>query len=401
MYFILSACKVEGIFYLEQQVVNKEGSVPCFESVEDCQKSLQARHTFEPVDLYHRDSSSELYELEDRIARFTRSNAAETVVYASGMTAVTSAITTGLAHAEQEERPTIACAQQTYGQTKRYVNCHLAQDQGARVVWFDSGNAEDTQRVIETHQPNIIISETIGNGPEMPILDIPNLLRNIRALKNRPVTILDNTLPLSTELPVHEYVSEEDNVIVAESGTKSYAFNREMLGIAYSKNLELITHMRQQRRALGTAPGIYSQAAISTFLPENIEAFDARNQKIYENNATLAEILHAVPDETGFSVSHPSLPTHDNYKLAAERGLAVASPMLFLICTADGIDQFQLSRKLYASEAVREQVDISQSFSFDRTKLLPDEHNPSIRISCGYETDVQRLGKALIEASAY
>lgn len=383
---------------MEQTATNKEGSVPCFESVEDCQQSLQARHTFEPVDLYHRDSSLESFDLERRISKLTRSGASETVIFASGMTAVTSAIAAGVAQAKTEN-PVIACAQQTYGQTRRYVEQHLEQDRGARIFWFDSGNAASVERVLETRQPDVVVSETIGNGPDIPALDISNLLKHIRAQKNRPVTILDNTLPLSTRLPLHEYVDEDDMVVIAESGTKSYTFNEELLGIAYSKNPKLVTRMRQYRRTLGTAPGVYSQHAINRLLPDSPEVFDARNQKIYENNAALAEILHEASSEAGFYVSHPSLPTHDNHSLATRQGLTVASPMLFITSTS-GLNQFQLSKRLYTSEAVREQADISQSFGFDRTKIFPDEHKPSVRISCGYDTDVQRLGKALIEASA-
>lgn len=382
---------------MEQIAANKEGSVPCFESVEDCQQNLHARHTFEPVDLYHRDSSLESFDLERQISKLTRSEPPETVIFTSGMTAVTSAIAAGVAQAK-EKSPVVACAQQTYGQTRRYVEQHLEQDRGARVFWFNSGSAASVQHVLETRQPDVIVSETIGNGPDMPVLDISNLLQYVRAQKNRPVTILDNTLPLSTRLPLHEYVDEDDSVIVAESGTKSYTFNEELLGIAYSKNPELVTRMRQYRRTLGTAPGVYGQHAINKLLPDSPEAFDARNQKIYENNAALAEILHEASSKAGFYVSHLNLPTHNNHTLAIEQGLAIASPMLFITSTSE-LDQFQVSKKLYTSEAVREQVDISQSFGFDRTKIFPDEHNPSVRISCGYDTDVQRLGRALLEAS--
>lgn len=381
---------------MEQTATNKEGSVPCFESVEDCQQSLQARHTFEPVDLYHRDSSLESFDLERRISKLTRSGASETVIFASGMTAVTSAIAAGVAQAKAEN-PVIACAQQTYGQTRRYVEEHIGQDRGARVFWFDSGDIATVQRVLETRQPDVIVSETIGNGPDMPVLDISNLFKHIRAQKKRPITILDNTLPLSTRLPLHEYVSEDDAVIVAESGTKSYTFNEELLGIAYSKNPELIMRMRQHRRTLGAAPGVYSQHAINKLLPDSPSVFDTRNQRIFENNTVLAEILHEASSEAGFYVSHPSLPTHDNHSLAIEQELTDASPILFITSTS-GLNQFQLSKKLYSSEVVREQADISQSFGFDRTKIFPDEYSPSVRISCGYDTDVQRLGKALIEA---
>ena len=124
------------------------------------------------------------------------------------MAAVTGAVDTALHHANPSKGlPVLACSLETYSQTRRYF-AHFLADKRARIVYFDSSDTHDVERVIEDRQPDVIVSETIGNYLNVPVLNTSHLLENVRRAAKRPVVVLDNTLPLSTALPLGERLAQ-------------------------------------------------------------------------------------------------------------------------------------------------------------------------------------------------
>lgn len=369
--------------------------VPCFESIEALQEGLAAKRAFEAIDLYPRDGSLLLCETEARVAELARVDAHEAIIFNSGMAAVSDAIQVGL-DLSRKPAPTLAISQQLYSQSLNLGQ--IIQRRGVKTIFFDSGSPDAVAGVIDARQPDVIFSETVANGPDMPILDVGSLLRKTRELDSSPVVILDNTLPLSTGLPLGEELKSEDNVIVVESGTKSYTFNQELLGITYSKTPVLLDGLKQHRRTVGSMPGLGSVERIRALLPETRESFDERNLSLFKNSGKLAlKLYEAQSKGADFIVSHPLLPTHDNHDLA----LALpdgGSPVLFLQCTSCA-DQFDLAKRLGEDLEVKEQARLGQSFGFDTARILPDERAKVVRISAGARTDADALGTALAKAA--
>lgn len=374
-----------------------QGVVADFASVGELRAGLEAKSRFDPVDLYHRDGSELLGEVESRIASLAGVTPDSLLSYNSGMSAVTDAIDVGLHVAEADGLPVLACPGDTYSQTKRYIE-HFLRDKRARVVYFDSGDPEDVDRVIEEHKADVVVVETIANYLNVPVLNTDALLEQTREAGRRMTTVLDNTLPLSTGLPLGEMIGEEDRVIVVESGTKSYTFNQALLGVGYTKNPELHDWLRRYRRTRGSLPGPEHLLRIDELLPTEHEEFDSRNQQLFSNTGRIACILAEAKTEKGahLTISYPAVPAHPNHDFYTQHFPRGGAPILYIV--SNKVDQYELAEELWQHEGVRDQAKLGQSFGFDHTRIVADENVPAVRIAGGADTDAQRLGQDLAEA---
>lgn len=356
---------------------------------------MAARRSFEPVDLYPRDGTLLLNDAENQAAELARVDSKNLAIVNSGMLAVKTAVEVALDEFKGSQNITVAHARQMYGQTINYLANSVSRT-GVELVSFDSGDIGSTERVINKYQPQIVIAETIGNGPDVPILDLERLKQSVDSYDSKTVTILDNTLPLSTALSLAENVATDENVLIVESGTKSYTFNQELSGLIYSNNSQLMTRVRESRRTSGAMPGIGSLEKIKDLLPSSVEAFDERNRSIYRSTAVLAQSLASAESQSGdYLVSHPVL---RDCSSRSDESLSQATPVFFLQCTGQD-NQFELASRLWKNETVRKQAKIGQSFGFDKARILPDEYGPYVRIAGGAEIDSEALGQALKEAA--
>lgn len=382
-------------FFISNPETNE--AVPCFGSVQEYKEGLEARREFEPIDLYHRDGTVQLCETEADMAALARVDAREAVLFNSGMTAVKAALSTATRHKEGEAY-VVAHARELYGQSL----AHLHKDvrlSGARLISFDSGDPESVENVLEKHQPNIILAETIGNGPNVPVLDVAAFSESVNTHTPDAFVILDNTLPLSTALPLNEQLEQHENMLVVESATKSYTFNREMAGLLYGRNPDIVRTAREVRVTGGGRPGVASTEFIQSLLPDTLEDFDARNKKLYKNTGELAIHLFAAEQQgADFIVSHPLLESHPNHRYATEHYPDGGSPLLYLQCTGEA-DQFELKDRLWQHPAVQQHAELGQSFGFDTTRILADGEGAVVRVSAGAHTDTEALGTALKEAA--
>jgi len=383
---------------MSEQIITEE-TVPCFESVPALQDGLASKRAFGAIDLYPRDGSVQLCELEERVGRLNGIHGHEVVLFGSGMTAVASAIEVGLNEkSDGSNQLSAVFGNQLYSQTRNYQS--YLRNRGVSVKEFDSGSPDSLKAILKNNQPDLIFCETVSNGPDMPVLDIVELKEELKEAENQPVVVLDNTLPLTTGLDLSDKFDKDDEIIVVESGTKSYTFNNELLGIAYSKNPGYVDALRQYRRTVGAMPGKGDMDTIGALLPETREAFDSRNLRLMRNTGELALRLYEETNgRADFIVTHPSLETHDNHRLASEVFPEGNSPLLYLQCIGES-DQFDLADRLWSHEGVRENAKLGQSFGFDEARILPDEIARTVRISPGAYTDVEALGDALIEASS-
>jgi cystathionine beta-lyase/cystathionine gamma-synthase len=369
--------------------------VPNFESVDELREGLAHKSRFAAVDLYPRDGSVLLGEVERRISQLAGVNEDQLVTYGSGMAAVTEAIDIGLERASNRE-PVVASASELYSQTKRFLDCHL-QSIRAKVVYFDSGDNAEIERVFTKYRPDVVVAETIGNFVNVPVADTDFLLKQTRQAENRPTLVLDHTLPLSTGLAVADQLRTDDNIIVVESGTKSYSFNAELLGIGYSKHPQLINAMQRYRRTRGTVPSSRALDFINQVLPEDRETFNERNQRLFRNTGHIALRLAELADgNTDFLISHPGLPSHDNHDFYSKRYPEQATPIFYV--QSAKYCQYEVAERLWAHPGVRDQAQLGQSFGFDHTRIVADENVGAVRVAGGAETDGRLLGEACAEA---
>jgi cystathionine beta-lyase/cystathionine gamma-synthase len=364
-----------------------ETRVPSFPDVQTLRKGLALKGALGAPDLYPRDGFSELFDTERRLARLARVHPDGMLLFTTGMAAVGAALTAAISMATRET-PLVACPPSMYSQ----IVSMLQQLHGCKLLYFKPGSRESVESVLYK-QPDVLIVETVGNEPAVPVLDIEHLLKAARGTQT--VLLLDNTLPLPTVAPLGETLPPEDLAVVIESGTKSYTLNQELAGLVYGPNLELVDRIRRYRRMAGTMPGVGSVGRIAELLPD-IETFDTRNRAVFRTTAVLARYLYEAQQAgADFRVFHPALPTHANHELAMSLYPDGGSPLLYLRCD----DQFELAEQLWRHPVVREHSDLGQSFAFDRARVLPDYAFPAVRISGGAETDAEALGAALKEAA--
>lgn len=389
-------------------------AVPSYGSVEAMAEVLTTKGTHDAYGMYPTDGTASVIELEKRLGVLEGMSQREVVAYHAGMSAVEDAIDTALHLASQRgQHPKIAKPEQSYSQTDVYITKYLTR-RGVRVCCYDSGDPEDVAYVLEEDKPQVFLSETVSNGPRMPVLDHEHLLRTVRNIdeKQRPVVILDNTLPLSTGLPIGQELSDEDRVVIVNSGMKMISLNSEMLGYSYSRNEELLKELREYRITRRTIPSVTATEQLLSVVPEVDTyaaqeaakgAFDQRNARIFANSKRLAEIIfQAEQDGAPFQVVHPNIGEHPNRAYVEqyfEDGVAPA-PVLYLHSHPDKISHIELAKKLFdKNDAVKQGVELRQSFGFDEASFLFSLDAPVIRIAAGANTDVDALGSALYEAA--
>ncbi len=379
------------------QVSTSETVVPDFASVAELRDGLYSKAQFANVDLYPRDGSLLLGGVETRIAHMAGVSEEVLLSYNSGMSAVTEAIDVAL-HCTESEEPVLACASDTYSQTKRYIE-QWVRGKRAQVLYFDSGDPEDVSRVLSEHKPDVVVAESVANYLNTPVLDVAALLEQARQSDEQPTLVIDNTLPLSTGLPIGEMIGEDDRAIVVESGTKSYTRNSAMLGIGFTKNAQLFDWLRRSRRTRGSVPGPEHLEKISELLPESLWDFDQRNRALFVNTGRVAVNLdESLPEGGPIVVSHPELPSHQNHDFYKGHYPNGGAPVMYVFSHAH--NQYGLAEQLWSHDGVREQARLGQSFGFDHARIVADEHVRGVRIAGGAQIDAEAFGKACGEALA-
>lgn len=370
---------------------NNNHNVPSFDSVNQLRTVLEQKGTQSEFDLYPRDGTRKLYEIEARLAELAGVEPHELILCSSGMAAVVAAFESCVS-----AESTVACAWQTYSQTAAYVHDHLAA-KGVKVVFFDSGNPQEADRVIRKHRPDVIFSETISNGPDMPVLDTEALYASCDNAEIAPTILLDNTLPLSSGYDITSGLSQERKVVVIESATKSYAFNSELAGILYSKNEQCVSTLRKHRCTKGFGPNLAALDRLETLVPRSHEVFDQRNRRIFKATSSLACAASVSIQEQGeFIVSHPSVQGHPNYPYSLSHLRDGSSPVFFIQCIGS-TDQYQLTQQLWEHPKIKSRAELGQSFGFDKARILPNSSYPMVRIAAGAYDDVEVLSGALAE----
>ncbi len=362
-------------------------SVPSFGSVDGFIGAMESRVRQEPVDLYPRDGTLAVARLEQKIAGLAGTNAHMTIAYSSGMSALIR-----LVESSSPTKGTVVMhAIDEYSRTRRFLSDDLPK-RGVKSVRVNTGSIDEVSLSIAKHAPDIIVFETVANGPNVPVLDIGKLFEIDALRQKNPLIILDNTLPTPTLVPIEGLLRPGFNLAVIESGMKAYSTNMELLGIVYASDPELLKRLREDRITSGAMPSFYQVEALSSIVSQSLEDFDRRNRSACGNTLALAAACQeAEGDGRVFRVSHPNLATHANKRLADATAEQGATPLFYIQCTGNA-DQFAIARALEQSSYIRSECELGQSFGFPKTRIFPDLIYPSVRISGGSgHADVHRL----------
>lgn len=371
--------------------------------MEELFAGYDSRSANRPSPSYARDGSERAAETEASIAELVGVEPDELIVFNTGMTAMDHAINSALHQAiVPNERPTILFSNELYHETTDKIFNYIGKLTGAKLVPFQPGEPEEVERAIKTHKPNLIVAETVANFHNASVLNIDHFRECVAEHAPDSISVLDNTLPLSTALPLGETLNPDEKIMTIESGTKILAFNGEMAGHAYSKNKHLVNSLRKYRRNGGGAPGEASLERIQQLLPESRQKFDEYNKTLLGVADALAPTIHEGQERKGnFSVNHPSVTDHLQHEYSKEHLPNGTSPVIFVFLNQPYISEekkIQVGNQIAFDSRVRQHADIGQSFGFDKARILVSSTGPVIRIAAGAETDTDKLGPALRDA---
>ncbi len=393
--FDLVQVTVLNHFRLAQQNTGKNmKEIPKFYNVEDAVKALEDSDKFLPRDLYPRDSGWILHTTEERIGYIIGNK--NVILYNSGM----SAIRDSLEIANPGFGTKILRGKEFYGQTLSYIDDNLVK-RGVRVESVDSGDIGQVEKKLNEFTPDIAIFETITNGENTSVLDLEKLFSLPVLRQTNPYLILDNTLPSSIN-NINSLLKNypDRRVVIVESGTKFYSMNKELSGIVYSNNEEILNSLKALRRRTGSMPGVSSIAEINNVLPTKDE-FDSRTKSIYKNTFRLAYALdYAAREIEDITISYPNLKSHKNSEYSNNIAPEGISPVLFAnILNLEKLDYIDLVKKFWNKPEIRKYCDLGQSFGLDRTRIWFKLDKPYIRISGGVENleDIKSLSYAFIK----
>jgi len=376
---------------------------PPKDSMEALFESYESRAANLPSHSYARDGSLATAETEAAIADLVGVEADKLVVFNSGMTAIDNAINTAIHQTvKPTKRPTVLYSAELYTETTEKIFNYIGKIARAKVLPFQPGDPEDIERMVTTHKPNVIVAETVANFQGAAVLDTEHFREFLAKKSPNTISILDNTLPLSTSLPLGESLSPSENIIVVESGTKAFGLNGEMSGHAYSQNNQLLHVLRNYRRNAGGAPGEANLERINQLLPSNQREFDARNNNVQYNAGSLALSIHEGQKvDSNFTVHHPALSDHPQYDYAKENLPSGGSPVVFVQLKEKYLGKermIEIGNRIAHNPKVEPHAEIGQSFGLDKTRILASRWGPVLRIAAGVETDVEQLGPALRDA---
>lgn len=343
-------------------------------SVESFERSLVAKDANNyrgETGLYPRNGSAGLAELEDQFSYLSGVDKDRLIATNSGMSAVVTAIE--IASPTAGDR--VVVGSQGYLQTLSYVKEDL-RDRGVEASLVNYGSHEYLEEAIQTDSPpKLAIIETINNGPLMWVVDVERLLSLPAIQEGQTQLILDNTLPTDSHIPLGRMLKEyqaqypDAKVTVVESATKSYAFNQELGGMAYTYNDELLQAMRKKRRRIGTVMNQSVVETIERVIPPTKEQFDRENRIITRNTLELAKAASRAKGVGDiFTVTHPNLPDHDGYEYASEHYPDGATPVFYINrAWWSNITPRDIALALEnAGFFVVEEAYLAESFAFDK-----------------------------------
>ncbi|MFH0951768.1 MAG: PLP-dependent transferase [Patescibacteria group bacterium] len=233
--------------------------------------------------VYSRTSYPLCTQAERRLASYA--HAEEAALFNSGMAAIAAVMTSIV----QGKVKMILASNCLYPKTRVLIEELIGKLMGVELIWSDPAE-ERFYQMVSYPSIDLVFVEIIGNGPAMPVADIPRLLE-IMAKENRDLhMIVDNTFLTPALYSVMALADEKkvtDRVVVVESGTKYYQYGRDLVhfGMIYGPE-DIIREVKKTRTWLGS---ILPEACLLQ-VPQNI--FSIRGQgRIMVRHSTNAHYL--------------------------------------------------------------------------------------------------------------
>lgn len=339
-------------------------------------------------EFYQRLRHSNGVQFEEQAA--AREGAEGAVAFASGMAAMSAAI---LAHCQAGDR--ILVATQIYGGTELLCREDLPRF-GVTVQRYEALNLETLVEAL-SEPAALVVLET----PINPTLRIVDLAKAVAICKQHRVPlILDGTF---APAPIQRALDFGVDLLV-HSATKYYGGHSDVLAGFVAGSHEYLGPVA----AFRTRTGGVLAPDVAWLLCRSMPTLDLRLAAQQASALRLAEILHAaIPGlESLEAVSHPGLPDHPDYELAAAQ--MQGGPCLVTLTVAGGSENaskvFDRLRRIARAPSLGGVESVASLASLTTHAGLSDAERSAagipagiLRISVGVE-DTEWLAEDLLQA---
>jgi cystathionine gamma-synthase len=338
-------------------------------------KSLDELHRFHSGELpyeYGRYGSPTVNGCEQRMAALD--HAEDSVLFASGMNAVTTALLTFL-----DKDSHLIIGSDSYRRTRQFCEVFLKRF-GVSTSVVEMGDYDALEQAI---RPNtrVILFESPTN-PYLRVVDL-NRLRDM-AQKHKIVTMIDSTFAT----PYVQRPLDFGIDLVIHSATKYLGGHNDLICGVVSGTGEVIARVREARGVYG---GIADAHAAST-LERSLKTLVLRMRQHNESAAKIAERLADHPAIE--QVWYPGLSSHPDHAVAAEQMNGFGGVVTFtiagsLLSTCRFIDRLTIPKiadSLGGAESLIKHVALMSFYKFTREERLSYGITDNlVRLSVGLE----------------
>lgn len=139
-----------------------------YQSVEEWKKIFEAFAAGKPVEGYARYDYPSLRKREEEVAKEV--GADRVLLYNSGMAAINDAIES----LYLTKGDILLYSPSVYGESKTFIEKDLVA-RGVKCIPIESGKMDEVKKLIDQYHPKAIFTETVGNAPDMPVVDLKGL----------------------------------------------------------------------------------------------------------------------------------------------------------------------------------------------------------------------------------
>lgn len=352
--------------------------------VHRCTADLVKAFTEKTDDIYARNDYQEELRQKEVLAKYVGSE--DAAILNCGMGAITTTIralgidgsilVAPAPYAALEGPGLILVSEVLYSRSKEFFEA-LLKEEAIPIQFINPAQYDWTAMPPNT---SLIFLETIGNGFEMPVADIPTIMEKIK--ETNTLLIIDNTLltpRLFNPIQIAKEKGVENKVLVIESGTKYYQKGADLItvGIVYGPR-KIIEKIRKKRAILGT----YLQPSCLADFPIEVGVIFEKTMPRHSWNALkIAQYLEQHPKVE--KVYYPLLKSHLQYELAKKLFPDGCGGLFYFSLTGPG----GVTR--FADNLPHGYI--SSSFGFSNTRVLPLgalQNNGIVRVAAGFMDDI-------------
>lgn len=202
----------------------------------------------------------------------------------------------------------VLCCDDVYGGTHRFFAC-CASRMGIETTFVDGVDVSNLVNNFRAGTTKMVWLETPTN-PTMKILDIERIVKEIKALDENCIVVVDNTFMT----PIFQSPLKMGADIVHHSCTKYINGHSDVImGALMTNNQELYDQLKFQQNALGIVPSAFDCSQVI----RSIKTLNVRVARQATSAIEVAKFLETIPQVE--KVLYPGLKSHPQYELAVRQ----------------------------------------------------------------------------------